>query len=86
MTQESAKKPIILSAGEIGSYTVCPESWRLRVIERRRVEALPASSEGRKLHRLSVQKYDQASHLLTKVKILLALLGTAIVLYFLKGL
>lgn len=55
----------IIAAGEVGSYTVCPESWRLANIEKVKAKALLTQSEGKRLHKSWAKTYDEA-HLLSR--------------------
>lgn len=84
MAKKSATGKFIISAGEIGSYTVCPEAWRLKVLEG--VERFAASSvvKGDKLHREWAKNYDEAAYLSRGLKVLLLMVVFAIVIYFVK--
>lgn len=41
---------VTLSAGEIGAYTVCPEAWRLRMVQRVKVEKSASAERGEEEH------------------------------------
>ena len=40
----------MLSAGEVGAYTVCPEAWRLRMVKRVKVERSASVERGEEMH------------------------------------
>lgn len=73
---------VIIPAGEVGAYTVCPEAWRLRSIKGVNKANKEAFKEGQKLHREWAEKFDQAASLGQGVKILVLLLGIALILSF----
>lgn len=71
----------ILSAGEIGSFTVCPESWRLRYVDRKKKSAPDESvAIGERLHVAWAEEHDKLSRMLraTRIVLLLALLAIAV--------
>jgi hypothetical protein len=80
----------ILSAGEIGAYTVCPEAWRLAVVER--VKTASANDEkqqqrvqkGNELHREWAQNVDEAVYLTRHVKVIIALVLLCIAAFLLN--
>jgi hypothetical protein len=81
MTQESSPEPkVILSAGEVATYVVCPEAWRL---ERENVtgevrQATSRTLEGRQLHSNWAGMVDEARHLLYGVRLILYMVVIAI--------
>lgn len=81
MARKNEDGRFILSAGEIGAYTVCPEAWRLKTIDK--VQSIHASSvhEGHQLHREWVTKFEEAAYLRHRIRVVLALLMIAAVLY-----
>jgi hypothetical protein len=79
----------ILSAGEIGAYTVCPEAWRLANVER--VSTRNSSSEqkervqkGNELHKEWAQNVDEAVYLTRHVKVIIALILLCIAAFLLN--
>ena len=71
----------ILSANEIGGYIVCPESWRLKVIERVRSQHTERASAGRKLHDEWAKQYDESLYLARSARLVVMLLLMAISIY-----
>ena len=69
----------ILSASEIGSFTVCAESWRLRRLARARRAAAASRQQGEKLHQSWADSFDLSFSLLSWARILflLIILGLA---------
>jgi len=81
MTQESGPEPkVILSAGEVATYVVCPEAWRLEREHGNREIRHPTSRtlEGRQLHANWAEMVDEARHLLYGVRLILYLVVIAI--------
>jgi len=74
----------ILSAGEIGSFTVCPEAWRLKTIERVSRHRPESVDAGDKLHREWAKEIDDASDLWRHMKLFLLLLVIAVIFYVLS--
>lgn len=64
----------ILSAGEIGAYTVCPESWRLRSIAKKASTHTESAVLGKKLHAEWAEGIDESVYLSKRVRTLLILL------------
>lgn len=73
----------IISAGEIGAYTVCPESWRLGAVER--VKSVHAESRGQGvvLHKSWAQSFDDAVYFRRSSRALLWLTLLTIIIYIL---
>lgn len=71
----------ILSAGEIGAYTVCPESWRLSTVEK--VDTLKSENVklGIAMHKRWAKDYDEALYFAREVKLLIVLVGLAVLLH-----
>jgi hypothetical protein len=68
----------ILSAGEIGIYTICPESWRLRVIKGLRRTESHEIDLGNQLHQEWAQATEDVNLLVNGLKALLILIVLAI--------
>lgn len=83
MAKLNADGKYILSAGEIGSFTVCPEAWRLKTIAR--VQRLHHDSveTGHRLHTEWAKSFDDAFYLSKGVKFVVFLIALAITLYIL---
>lgn len=71
----------IISAGEVGSYTVCPESWRLTEIEHVKAKRSSVSKLGRQLHRDWASDYDQALFVTRGLRLIVLLILAAIAFY-----
>jgi hypothetical protein len=71
----------ILSAGEIGAYTVCPEAWRLSAVEK--VDTLKSKNVvlGIDMHKRWAKGYDEAVYFRREVKLLIILVAVAVVLH-----
>ncbi|MBX7139028.1 MAG: hypothetical protein K1X83_13725 [Oligoflexia bacterium] len=71
----------ILSAGEIGSYTVCPEAWRLKTIEQ--VQRAPQQSveDGQRLHTEWAAHLDESIDLARILKWIVLIVSLAIAVY-----
>lgn len=84
MAKKSSSGKFIISAGEVGSYTVCPEAWRLKALEG--VERFTASSvaKGNELHRQWAKNYDEAAYLSRGLRLVLVMLLLATLIYFVK--
>lgn len=74
MPQLSPNGKYILSAGEIASYTVCPEAWRLvSVVKIRPVGAKESEELGQELHQEWAALYDQSVFLKRGARLILIL-------------
>jgi hypothetical protein len=85
MARKNQDGRFILSAGEIGAYTVCPEAWRLKAIEKAKSVHADSVIAGRELHAEWATKFDEATYLGQRVKFVLALLIIAGLAYVLTG-
>lgn len=84
MARKTSYNRVIFSAGEIGAYSVCPEAWRLRTLERVRVDRTKAMQQGQELHEEWVAKFEETVTLTRTVRyvvllVLAALCGTCVV-------
>lgn len=68
----------LLSAGEIGAYTVCPESWRLREVVRAKSTQASTISKGRDLHQKWADDVDQSLSFARAARLVILLLLIAI--------
>ena len=73
----------IFSAGEIGEYIVCPEAWRLKIVEGVKAEERKNAKLGVELHKQWAEDYDAAIILTREFKIALTLIICAIVCFLL---
>jgi hypothetical protein len=73
----------ILSAGEIGFYSVCPEAWRLRVVEGVTARGSEEEPLGRELHREWAHVLEEANDLRRYARCVVLLIMLAIGIYLL---
>jgi hypothetical protein len=83
MARKTEYGKYILSAGEVGAYTVCAESWRLRNVEQVRTSRETSSTDGRLLHQEWAKTYEEFVYLGRKTHLIVVLLVTAAVVYLL---
>lgn len=81
MPRKNRDGKFIISAGEIGAYTVCPEAWRLQMLEGVVGADRENSVQGQKLHKEWAEKYGEALFLSKGVKIIMLLLFIAVAGY-----
>lgn len=81
MVRKSEYGKFILSAGEIGEYVVCPEAWRLRVIEGVQTTERKDSKLGSELHQKWADVYGEAFFFTKGVRIITTLIIIAIVIF-----
>lgn len=70
----------IISAGEIGIYTVCPESWKLRVIEGRSGEKCESIQLGSELHNEWAHDHEEAIFFDKGIRLIVLLAALAIII------
>lgn len=83
MAKQNSDGKYIISAGEVGSYAVCPEAWRLKTIvgvERSRRDSVEV---GHRLHSEWARNFDEALYLGKSVKLVVFLIALAIALHIL---
>ncbi len=83
MARKNEDGRFTISAGEIGAYTVCPEAWRLKAIKKARSIRAESVVTGQKLHKEWVTKFEEAAYLKHRVRLVLALLLVAALIYIL---
>ena len=85
MARKNEYGKYILSAGEIGAYTVCPEAWRLSNVEK--VQAANASKEriqrGNEMHREWAENLHEAVHLKRSVRLVILLIICTVAVFVL---
>lgn len=79
-------KEQILSASEIGSFTVCAESWRLRRLARAERASASSRERGEKLHQTWADSFDLSFSLHSWSRLLLLLVLIGLVSLFLFSL
>jgi hypothetical protein len=81
MARKNKDGQIIISAAEVGTYTVCPESWRLRVVEGlERTDDFKTIEMGNQLHNKWAEQNAEAIFFKRGINILLLLFANALVL------
>lgn len=83
MARKNAHGNYVLSAGEIGSYTVCPEAWRLRMVQRVTSLAFESKKRGADLHRTWAKSYEDSVYLTRGVRLVVALVLLVVLVTFL---
>jgi len=73
----------ILSASEVGSYVVCPEAWRLIVIEGTKTAQSNKALEGQKQHQKWADDYSESIYLGRAIRTVLLTLALGIALFIL---
>lgn len=86
MARKTELGTYILSAGEIGAYTVCPEAWRLSTVERVKSQQSGNVEKGHELHRQWASTYDEALALSRRIRAVVLLLVLTIAVYLLSTL
>ncbi len=81
MAKKSAYGRYIISAGEVGAYTVCPEAWRLKMVENVKGSYSELSTEGMRLHQEWAKTCSEALSLRKKAFAVISLLGLATVIF-----
>lgn len=80
MARKTAYGRHILSAGEIGAYTVCPEAWRLKVVENHRPVQSGSVKTGEQLHQVWAKDLDEFVYLNRTGKLIVLLIILAVVI------
>lgn len=85
MARKNEFGKFIIAAGEVGQYSVCPEAWRLKVVERivRNNEAPPSIQTGNTLHENWARELDSSAYLLHGLRVAIALVIAMIAIAFL---
>lgn len=81
MVRKSEYGSFTFSAGEIGEYVVCPEAWRLKMVEGIRTEKREDSRLGAELHQRWAEDCDETLFLSRGVKVTATLIICAIVFF-----
>lgn len=81
MASKTPEGNFIISASEVGAFTLCPEAWRLKEIARVKVEPSARALEGSKMHRDWALRQEELLYLLHRVRFVLWLvLGAGLVM------
>ena len=68
----------IITAGEVGSFTVCPEAWRLTAVKRRRPLVESSVTQGQAKHEEWVEGCDESLYLARSARLIVLLLLIAL--------
>ncbi len=83
MTRPNKDGKLIISASEVGTYVVCPESWRLRNLERAKTAKTITASKGVDLHDEWSNEYNELLTFQRFIRILAMLLILALAVFLL---
>jgi len=86
MAHKNIYGKIILSAGEIGSYTTCPEAWRLEVVERIRPQLTPQVQQGEDMHKEWASDFDQAIYFTRSIRLIIFLIIISVLFFVIRHL
>jgi hypothetical protein len=78
MSRTDSDGNVIISAGEVATFVVCPEAWKLEIENVSARRNTSRSRRGRRLHATWSYNVDEAHSLLVGVRVLLYLLVTAV--------
>ena len=84
MARKSASGKYVLTAGEIGGYTVCPEAWRIWATTSVKTLVSEKSKTGRKLHSEWAGTFEEITSLSRYTKHLLLLLAMALLAWMIR--
>ena len=74
MARKTSYGKFIVSAAEVGSFTMCPESWRLRAIERKKQLQDSGITDGEKLHAEWARGHDEVVFLSQGIRLIIFLI------------
>lgn len=77
MPRKNTYGKFIFSAGEIATYSVCPESWRLMVMEGKKQKKNQHMKSGSALHDSWASEYFESVVLIKGIRITLLLIVLA---------
>lgn len=80
MARKNEYGKFIISAGEVGQFTVCPEAWRLKMVEQIKTERKAEMERGDELHKEWARKSEHAVELVAGLRMIIALIGVMVVL------
>mgnify|MGYP001820675450 CR=1 FL=1 len=84
MARKNEYGKYIIAAGEVGSYVVCPEAWRLAQIQR--IKPVPSRSmrKGNAMHEQWDKELKQVRSYSRSIRVSLWLLATAATFFIVK--
>lgn len=83
MARKTEYGKFIISANEIGAFTVCPEAWRLRVVAGVRPNVPESVNQGQKLHSAWAKNIDEILWYTRAIKLFIGLSLLALLVYVL---
>ena len=84
MARKNAYGKYIISAGEIASYTVCPDAWRLSVQHKAVPIHVEAVEQGNRLHEEWAKNLHEAMYFTRSVKLILLLIVLTLLFFFIR--
>jgi hypothetical protein len=84
MARKNEYGKVILSAGEIGSYTTCPEAWRLETLAKVKPIHTVHIQQGEDLHREWTSNIDEAMYFTRSVKLIVILMVLLVAFFALR--
>ena len=84
MARKTIYGKYILSAGEIASYTVCPEAWRLNLQPDVTPIRTKSVDEGHRLHEEWMKSLDNAMFFTRGVRLIVLLIVLSIVFFLIR--
>jgi len=81
MPSKTKSGKFIISANEVGTYSVCPESWRLKAIAKVKRSRVESIESGDLLHSEWAEDYEEALWLTQSVRSIFLLIAVMILLY-----
>jgi hypothetical protein len=81
MARQNQHGRYIISAGEIASFVVCPEAWRLKMIEKRTAINMASVKAGDHLHKQWAADLGEAVYFTRSTKIILMLIGLLLAVF-----
>ena len=85
MPRKNKDGKFILAAGEIAHFTVCPEAWRLSMIEKKETLEDPSQLVGRELHKEWAKDYDESIFFSRSVRLIIEIILLLILVTLLKA-
>ena len=84
MARKNSYGKYILSAGEISSYTVCPQAWRLNLESDVKPVHSETVDEGNRLHEEWTRSFQDAMYFTRSIKLILLLTVLTILFFLLR--
>ena len=82
MVQNPQAKRVI-TAGDVATYVVCPEAWRLKYVGKQKSQRPPEQISGKELRKEWVQNQDLSAKLASYAKTAYLLLLALVIIVFL---